>query len=115
MQGWERVRTLSVQRPQPDTTNAWKEEKEKTVGDKKEKADHAKRKALALLLKPASPTPSKHRVTKIVPKRHQEGHKASSILVRTSATTRRCERVSMSNQSNASNTCRHIQQRQFSA
>ena len=31
----ERVRTLSVQRPQPHTTNPWKEEKDKTVGDKK--------------------------------------------------------------------------------
>ena len=58
MQGQERVRTLSVQRPQPHTTNPWMEEKDKTVGDKKERADHANRKALALLLKPASPTPS---------------------------------------------------------
>ena len=58
VQGRERVRTLSVQRPQPHTTNPWKGEKDKTVGDKKERADHANRKALALLLKPASPTPS---------------------------------------------------------
>ena len=50
--------TLSVQRPQPNTTNPWKEERDKTVGDKKERADRANRKALALLLKPASPTPS---------------------------------------------------------
>ena len=28
--------TLSVQRPEPHTTNLWKEEKDKTVGDKKE-------------------------------------------------------------------------------
>ena len=35
VQGRERVRTLSVQRPQPHTTNPWKEEKDKTVGDKK--------------------------------------------------------------------------------
>ena len=34
------------------------EEKDKTVGDKKERTDHANRKTLALLLKPASPTPS---------------------------------------------------------
>ena len=54
----EGEKTLSVQRPQPHTTNPWKEEKDKTVGDKKERADHANRKALALLLKPASPTPS---------------------------------------------------------
>ena len=46
--------TLSVQRHQPHTTNPWKEVKDKTVGDKKERADHANRKALALLLKPAS-------------------------------------------------------------
>ena len=50
--------TLSVQRLQPHTTNPWKEEKDKTVRDKKERADHANMKALALLLKPASPTPS---------------------------------------------------------
>ena len=50
--------TLSVQKPQPHTTNPWKEEKDMAVGDKKERADHANRKALALLLKPASPTPS---------------------------------------------------------
>ena len=59
VQGRERVRTLSVQRPKPHTANPWKEEEEdKIVGDTKERADHAKRKALALLLKPASPTPS---------------------------------------------------------
>ena len=56
VQGRERVRTLSVQGPQTHTTNPWKEEKDKTVGDKKERADHANRKALAQLLKPASPT-----------------------------------------------------------
>ena len=55
VQGWD---TLSVQRPQPHTTNQWKEEKDKTVGDKKERGDHVYRKALALLLKHASPTPS---------------------------------------------------------
>ena len=57
VQGRERVR-LSVQRPQPHTTNPWKEEKDKTVGYKKERTDHANMKALALNLKPASPTPS---------------------------------------------------------
>ena len=36
----------------------WKEEEDKIVGDTKERADHANRKALALLLKPASPTES---------------------------------------------------------
>ena len=53
----ESENTLSVQRPQPHTTNPWKEE-DKIVGDKKERADHANRKALALLKNPASPTPS---------------------------------------------------------
>ena len=54
----ESENTLSVQRRQPHTTNPLKEEKEKTVGDEKERADHENRKALALPLKPASPTPS---------------------------------------------------------
>ena len=36
MQGRERVRTLSVQRPQPHTTNPWKEEKIKQETKKKE-------------------------------------------------------------------------------
>ena len=61
MQGRERVRTLSVQRSQPHTTNPLKEEEEeedKIVGDTKERGNHANRKALDLLLKPASPTPS---------------------------------------------------------
>ena len=54
VQGRERVRTLY----QFKDTNPWKEEKDKTVGDNKESADHANRKALALPLKPASLTPS---------------------------------------------------------
>ena len=55
----ESENTLSVHRPQPHTTNSWKEEEEdKIVGDTKERSDHADRKALTLLLKPASPTPS---------------------------------------------------------
>ena len=54
-------------------------------------------------LKPASPLETcqshtiKHRVGKIVPKRHQEGHKASAML--RSPPTRRRERVPMSIQS----------------
>ena len=59
VQGRARVRTLYQSKDPNHTTNPWKEEKDKTVGDKKERADHANRKALALLLKPASPTPSK--------------------------------------------------------
>ena len=35
VQGWERVRRWSNQKPQPHTTNPWKEEKEKIVGDEK--------------------------------------------------------------------------------
>ena len=59
MQGRERVRTLyQYKDPNPHTTNIWKEEKDKIVGVKKERADYASREALALLLKPASHTPS---------------------------------------------------------
>ena len=54
----ESENTISAQRPQSHTTNAWKKEKHKIVGVKKERADHANRKALDLLLKPANPTPS---------------------------------------------------------
>ena len=50
--------TLSIERPQPHAANPWKEEEDKIVGDTKERTDHANGKALALLLKPASPTPS---------------------------------------------------------
>ena len=35
VQGRERVRTLSIREPQPHTTNPWKDEKEKMLGDKK--------------------------------------------------------------------------------
>ena len=35
VQGRVRVRTQSIRRPQPHTTNPWKEEKEKIVGNKK--------------------------------------------------------------------------------
>ena len=41
--------------PKPQTTSPWKEEKDKIVGDKKERADHANRKALAVLLNPLVP------------------------------------------------------------
>ena len=111
VQGRERVRTLlSVRRPQPHTTIPLKEEKDKIIGDKKERADRANRKALALLLEPASPTPSYTGSSKIVPKRHQEWHKGSAIL--RGPTTRRHERVPMSNQSTTSNTRLHVRQRQ---
>ena len=35
LQGQEKVRTLSIRKPQPHTTNKWKEEKEKILGGKK--------------------------------------------------------------------------------
>ena len=54
----ESENTISVQRPQPLKTNPWKEEEDKIVEDKKERTQHANRKALALLLEPGSPTPS---------------------------------------------------------
>ena len=41
--------SLSVQRPQPHTTNTWKEEKDKIVGVKKERADQANMKTLGAL------------------------------------------------------------------
>ena len=60
MQGCERaINTLSVRRPQPHQTNPQnEEEKGKRAGDKKWASSQANKKALALLLKPASPTPS---------------------------------------------------------
>ena len=36
----ESENTLLVQRPQPHTTNPWKEEKDKTIGDKKERGKY---------------------------------------------------------------------------
>ena len=59
MQAWERVRTLyqsKDQNPTQPTHGRKKKIKQKEI--KKERADHANRKTLALLLKPASPTPS---------------------------------------------------------
>ena len=105
--------TLSVQRPQPQTTNPWKEEKDKTVRDKKRKSRSCQQESIGSALETLESHTIKHRVTKIVPKRHREGRKASAIL--RSPTTRRRERVPMSNQSTTSNTCRHIRQRQCTA
>ena len=109
----ESENTLLVQWPQPHTTNPWKEEKDKTVGDRKERADYANREALALLLKHASPTPSNTGSLRSFQEEHREGHKASAVL--RSPTTRRRERVPMSNQSTTSNTRRHIRQRHCTA
>ena len=59
VQGRERMRTLYQSKdPNPTRPTHGRKKTKKTVGDKKERADHANRKALALLLKPASPTPS---------------------------------------------------------
>ena len=60
MQGWERaINTLSVRGPQPHNTSPENERRErKTAGDKKWASSYANKKASALLLKPASPTPS---------------------------------------------------------
>ena len=61
MQGWERERLTPYQSEDPNPTtpiHRKKEEKGKTVGDKKGASSQANKKALALLLKPASPTPS---------------------------------------------------------
>ena len=79
--------TLSVQRPQPHTTNTWKEEKDKTEGDKKIMSRSCQQKSIGSALKTRQSHTIKHRVTKIVPKRHREGHKGSAIL--RSPTTRR--------------------------
>ena len=58
MQGRERVRTLyQIRRPQPHTTNPWKKEKEKIVGDKKKELIRPTG-SIGSALKPASPTAS---------------------------------------------------------
>ena len=55
--GREWGHSISPKTPTPHN-QPWKEEKDKTVRDKKERADHANKKVLVLLLKPGSPTPS---------------------------------------------------------
>ena len=87
----ESENTLSVRRPQPHTINPRKEEKDKIVGDKKERADHANRNALALLLKPGSLTPSNTGSLRSF-QRDREGHNKGPAI-RRSPTTRRRERV----------------------
>ena len=101
--------TISPKTPTPHN-QPMEGRKDKTVGGKKERADHANGKALALLLKPASPTPSN---TGSLRSFQREGHKVSAIL--RSPTTRRREQVPISNQNTTSNTRRHIQQRQYTA
>ena len=60
MQGWERaINTLSVRRPQPHNTNPQNERRERQNSRiQKVSEQQANKKALALLMKPASPTPS---------------------------------------------------------
>ena len=108
--------TLSVQRPQPHTTNRWKEEKYRTKKNsrrQKRKSRSCQQESIGSALETRQSHTIKQRVTKIVPKRYREGHIASAIL--RSPTTMRRERVPMSNQSTTSNTRRHIRQRQCTA
>ena len=80
----ESENTLSVPRPQSHVTNRWKEEEEetdKTVGYTKERADHANRRALALLLKHASPTPSNKVSLRSFQRDTERGNKGSAILI----------------------------------
>ena len=57
--GRERLIPHQSKDPSPTIpTHRMKEENGKTVGDKKGASSHANKKALALLVKPASPTPS---------------------------------------------------------
>ena len=66
MQGRERVRTLYRSKDPTPHNQPMEGRKKKTVGDNKERAHHANRKALALHLKPACPTPSNHRVVSYI-------------------------------------------------
>ena len=68
----------------------------KIVGDKKERANHANRKALALLLKPASSTPS---TTGSLRSFQRDTERGTNVAILRSPTTRRRERLPMSNQS----------------
>ena len=66
MQGWQRVRTLH-QPEDPNHTQPTRRMKKKINSTRERRADYANKKALALLLNPASPTPSNTRVINIVP------------------------------------------------
>ena len=66
--------TLSVQRHQPHTTKPWKEEKDKTVGDKKRKRS-CQQESIGSARETRKSHTIKHRVTNIAPKRHREGTK----------------------------------------
>ena len=109
MPGQERARTLSVQRPQPHTTNPWKEERENSRRQKR-KSRSCQQESIGSALETRHSHTIKHWVTKIVRKRHREEHKGSAIL--RNPTAWGCERVPMSNQSTTRNTHWHIRQRQ---
>ena len=66
MQGWEKMRTLVIRRPQPHTTNPWKAEREKILGDEKKEQIRPVR-GHWLYIKTRQSHTIKHRVIKIVP------------------------------------------------
>ena len=78
-QGWERVRTLSIPRPQPHITNQRKGEYERIVEDKKREQIRPRGKHCSDLKTRQSHT-IKHRDTKIVPKRDWEGQRSPAVL-----------------------------------
>ena len=110
--GRERLTPYQSDDPDPNPTtpsHRMKEEKGKTAGDKKWASSYASKKALALLLKPISPTPSNTASLRSFHiHRYWQGNKSPAIL-RGSAARRRI-RVPMSNHSTA---CahRHIRHR----
>ena len=73
------------------------------------RAAQTNKEALALLLKPASPTPIKYGVSKIVPEGHREGNKSPGVLQGSAA--RRCISVPMCDKSTACNPSWHIRSR----
>ena len=77
------IYTLSVRRPQQHNTNQGKIEEDNS----KDRAPYANKKALALLLKPVSPTPA-NRVSNTVPEGPPEENKSHAVL-RGSAARRR--------------------------
>ena len=52
----------------PTTTNSWKEEKEKNVGDEKDRL--GQQESIGYALETCQSHTKKHKVTTIVPKRH---------------------------------------------
>ena len=113
MQCRERVRTLYQSKdPNPKQPTHGRKKKIKQLETKK-KEQIMPTGNIGSALETRQSHTIKHRVTKIRPKRHREGHKGSAIM--RSPTTRRRERVPMSNQSTTSNTRWHIRQIQCTA